>query len=85
VRRLESPAGHLRVAVVVPKFGLTAVRRNRLKRRLRELARIELLPNPSSNDVLIRAKRQAYDASYDALRADIAVVLSQLGRSGRGA
>lgn len=79
VRRLDSALGHVRVAIVVPKFGYTAVRRNALKRRLRELARTHLLTRPASADVLIRARREAYAASFDALRADVAHVSAQLG------
>lgn len=71
VRRLESSTGSLRVALVVPKYGFTAVRRNRLKRRLRELARQTLLPRAVSCDVLLRARREAYTASFELLRADV--------------
>ncbi len=35
-----------RATVVVPRFGRTAVERNRLKRRLREIARLDLLDAP---------------------------------------
>jgi hypothetical protein len=48
-----------------------------LKRRLRELARIELLPGlrertaDSSIDIAIRARREAYDADFAALRVDV--------------
>lgn len=78
VRRLDSALGHVRVAIVVPKFGYSAVRRNTLKRRLRELARTHLLPRPVSADVLVRARREAYAASYDALRADVEQLSAQL-------
>jgi ribonuclease P protein component len=78
VRRLDSARGHVRVAVVVPKYGFTAVRRNHLKRRLRELARVQLLPRPSSCDVLLRARREAYEAGFDALGADISDLASRL-------
>ena len=66
------------MAIVVPKYGLTAVRRNRLKRRVREIVRLQLLPIVAANDVLIRARRQAYDASIAALQTDLAAVASQL-------
>lgn len=61
----------MRVAIVVPKWGFTAVRRNKLKRRLRELSRALLWAKPSSRDVVLRARREAYDASFDALRDDV--------------
>jgi ribonuclease P protein component len=63
---------------VVPKFGFTAVRRNRLKRRLRELTRAHVLTQPRSLDVLLRARRDAYDATFDALREEIDYVARQL-------
>jgi ribonuclease P protein component len=78
VRRLDSSAGHVRVALVVPKYGYTAVRRNKLKRQLRELARQTLLPHHASCDVLLRARREAYGASFDGLRQDVADVASRL-------
>jgi ribonuclease P protein component len=47
------------------------VQRNRLKRRLREIARTELLPRLARGgcevDVLVRARPEAYDASFDEL------------------
>jgi RNase P protein component len=45
---------------VVPKFGFTIVRRNKLKRRLRELARQPRGPRAAPCDVLLRARRDAY-------------------------
>jgi len=78
VKRLETPLGHPRVAIVVPKFGFTAVKRNRLKRRLRELTRQHVLPVASSCDVLFRARRDAYDADFGRLREEITRVAEQL-------
>jgi ribonuclease P protein component len=71
VKRLDSPLGYVRVAIVVPKFGFTAARRNKLKRRLRELTREHVLTRSASCDVLVRARRDAYDASFDRLRDDV--------------
>jgi ribonuclease P protein component len=56
-----------RVAIVVPRFGATAVARNRLKRRLRELVRRELLPVLPRRDVVVRATPQAYRAPFETL------------------
>ena len=70
-RLLESESGFVRVAIVVPKWGHTAVRRNKLKRRLRELARAQLLTRDTSGDVVLRARREAYDASFADLRSDL--------------
>ena len=67
--------GTSRVGFVVPKHGQTAVRRNLLKRRLRDWARLEMLPRLGTNDVqaidvVIRALHPAYRASKPALRQD---------------
>lgn len=72
VRVIASPLGHPRVGIVVPRYSRSAVDRNRLKRRLRELVRIRLLSIISSVDVVIRARSEAYVASFEALEADIA-------------
>jgi ribonuclease P protein component len=66
--------------VVVPRYSGSAVARNRLKRRLRELVRTRLLPSAPSVDVVIRARPDAYAASFDALTADIARTSTQLAR-----
>jgi ribonuclease P protein component len=71
VKLLSSPLGHLRVGIVVPKYGFTAVRRNTLKRRLRELARHHLLALSNSSDMVIRARREAYAATFADLRTDV--------------
>lgn len=68
----------MRVAIVVPKWGYTAVRRNKLKRRLRELARALMFDAKSSSDVVLRARREAYDASFGDLRDDISRLASAL-------
>jgi ribonuclease P protein component len=78
VKQLQSDIGYVRVALVVPKFGFTAVRRNQLKRRLRELARQHVLTRPASYDLLVRARREAYEASFDRLRQEIDAVATQL-------
>jgi ribonuclease P protein component len=71
VRSLASSVGHARIAIVVPRFQHTAVARNRVKRRLRELVRRELLPRVDTRDILIRANRSTYAASFDELRASM--------------
>jgi ribonuclease P protein component len=79
VRLMDSSAGHVRIAIVVPKHGHTAVRRNRLKRQLRELTRAEVLPRQASRDVLFRARREAYAADFPALRDAITRVGATIG------
>ena len=75
---LASPLGISRIGIVVPKHQHTVVDRNRLKRRLRELVRLGLLPMLRAGaalDVAIRARREAYAATLDALRADVSVIV----------
>lgn len=78
VRVLASPLRHTRVAIVVPRYKHSAVRRNRVKRWLRELVRIEMLPALSALapcDVAIRARPNAYDVALNDLRDDIRLVV----------
>lgn len=55
----------------MPKYSRTSVERNRLKRRLREVVRTELLPHLPPADMVVRARREAYDASFDELRGQL--------------
>ncbi|MEX0907828.1 MAG: ribonuclease P protein component [Gemmatimonadota bacterium] len=70
-----SPVLHPRVGLVVPKHRHTIVERNLIKRRLREVLRLEVLPRLEAagvaSDVLVRARREAYGASYAALRDEL--------------
>ena len=73
-RVLASPLGFPRIGIVVPRHQHSAVDRNTLKRRLRVLVRMNLLPGLHTRppiDVAIRARREAYAASFDALRTDV--------------
>jgi ribonuclease P protein component len=58
------------------------VDRNLVKRRLREIARRELLPRldaASANiDVLVRARRSAYDAGFEDLRRELSEALETM-------
>ena len=56
----------------MPRFGHTAVDRNTLKRRLRELVRMDLLPGLARMDLVLKATPAAYRADFEALRADVA-------------
>ena len=80
IRHLASATGAPRAAVVVAKYGFSAVARNTLKRRLRELVRARLLPQIGAVDVLVRARREAYAGSFDDLRADVERAAAALGR-----
>ncbi|NIR44542.1 MAG: ribonuclease P protein component [Gemmatimonadetes bacterium] len=78
----ESPALRSRLALVVPKHGRAIVQRNRLTRRLREVARRHLLPpcreGRQAVDILIRARPEAYRAEFDQLREEISQLAEQL-------
>ncbi len=78
----ESPSLRPRLVLVVPKHRHKIVERNRLKRRIRESARLELLPRCWEQgvalDILIRARPQAYDADFGLLRNEIRELAEQL-------
>ena len=78
VRALPTLLEHARIAIVVPRFNRTAAARNRVKRRLRELARRELLPSLRPVDVVIRASPSSYRATFDALRTAIRDIARRL-------
>lgn len=68
----------------MPKHQHTAVERNRLKRRLRELVRVDLLPALGTErplDVAIRAQSDAYRATFPALRQEMHALLGKIRNS----
>ena len=79
VRTVASLLSHVRLAVIVGKHRHTIVERNRLRRRLRELARVRLIPFHSELDVIIRSLPTAYDASFSTLTDEIDQIGRQLG------
>lgn len=78
VRLLASPLNYVRVGIVVPRHGQSAVRRNLLKRRLRELTRTLLLPLEASGDVVIRCKPSAYGQTFEELKQELVGVRNAL-------
>ena len=62
---------HARVGIVVPKYKQNIVERNRVRRRLRELVRLRLLPQTGQVDVLLRAKQAAYESTFDQLATEV--------------
>ncbi len=80
VRAVASLLGHPRIGFIVPKYKQTGVARNRLKRRLREVARTRLLPTMPSADVVVRARAEAYRASFDEIRRELERAAVQVGR-----
>jgi len=73
---------HPRWGLIVPKHGRAIVQRNRLKRRLREIGRIDILPGLRKEscalDVLVRARREAYSAPFHVLRDQLTEVTEAL-------
>lgn len=67
---------------MVPKHKRTSIARNLLKRRLHEIARLELLPRLGSVDVVIRARAEAYGALFGELRAELLNVCKRLPTKG---
>ena len=59
------------MGIVVPRFGQSAVARNTVKRRLRELVRVDLLPGIARMDLVLKATPAAYAADFEALRLDV--------------
>ena len=81
VRVTASPSLCARVGIIVPKYGHIIVERNRLRRRLRELVRIHVLPVlrlAPATDVLIRALPRAYSASFEVLEREIDGIIARL-------
>ena len=72
-------AGEPLVGLVVGKAVGNAVVRNRVKRRLRHLARERLGLLPVDALVVVRALPMAAEATYDALGRDFDVALGRLG------
>jgi ribonuclease P protein component len=70
----------MRVGLIVPRYKHSAVARNQLKRRLRELSRLRLLPANLPADVVVRIRPDAYAATFEMLSADITQALTQLTR-----
>lgn len=66
----QNDAGHPRLGLIVPKFQSTAVARNRLRRRLKEIVR-RLGLGSSGVDVVLRARPEAYRARVGELKSEL--------------
>ena len=77
-----SPVSRSRLGLVVPKHKQKIVRRNLVKRRLREIGRREVLPRldraERGFDLLVRARPEAYAASFEELRDELVAVAEEL-------
>ena len=63
---------------MVPRYGHTAVARNLVKRRLRELVRVYVIPTRVHADIIVRIRPDAYGASFDNLAKEIQSTIGQL-------
>src|SRR5688500_1313618 len=81
VRILASLLRHPRIGIIVPKHRHSIVERNRLKRRLREIVRLEMLPLMSiPADVVVRTGPRAYEVSFEALRTELIAGVARIVR-----
>jgi ribonuclease P protein component len=77
--RSDAPSSHSRFGVIVPKHRHKIVERNRLKRRIREVGRTELLPMLASSaptDLLVRARPGAYELTFEQIRDELEQVMT---------
>lgn len=79
-RDRQEPDGPARVGITCSKKVGNAVARNRAKRRLREVARLELgdLGRAGWDYVLIGRRDVTAERSFDSLRADLSAALERL-------
>ena len=78
VRASDSLLSHARAAVIVGKHGHTIVERNRLRRRLRELVRVKILPAIKATDVVVRAFPAAYERSFAELSNEVDEIVGRI-------
>ena len=67
----DNPAGRPRLGLIVPRFQFTAVARNRLRRRLKEIWRRQLQAGLPAGDLVIRAKREAYGMTFGQMQVEL--------------
>jgi ribonuclease P protein component len=83
VRAAASLHAFSRVGFVVPKYKHTGVERNRLKRRLREIVRLEVLPvlhaDGTAQDLVLRVFPSAYGRDMATLRSEVLQAMRRLG------
>lgn len=76
----DQPTGPARAGFVVSKAVGNAVIRNRVKRRLRHLAREQITSLPGSAVLVVRALPAAAQASYADLGGDLASAIARVTR-----
>jgi ribonuclease P protein component len=78
VRATDSLLSHARVVVIVAKHGHTIVERNKLRRRLRELVRIRIIPQLAGTDLVVRSLTSAYEATFAELAHEMETIAADL-------
>jgi ribonuclease P protein component len=66
------------VGIVVPKYGRSAVKRNRIKRQLREIVRTSILAVLPSVDVVIKTYPDVYAAPFSTIADELLQILSRI-------
>ncbi len=64
----------------MPKYKHSGVDRNRLKRRLRELIRLEVLPELAPMDLVFKVLPVAYARNFDTLRTEVLQAVRKIAR-----
>jgi len=67
-----------RSGIIVPLYQRTAVQRNQLRRRIREILRRETLRLLPPVDLVVRARREAYSATFAVLRDELAQAATKI-------
>ena len=62
----------------MPRHGQSAVNRNRLKRRLREIIRQDVLTADRGIDIIVKAAPGAYAVPFADLRTEVTGVMGRL-------
>ena len=80
----DNMTGHPRMGLIVPKFRATAVARNRLRRRLREIWRREILPQQPALDLIIRRLLGAVRSVFGLIAATMTAGATMIALTSHG-